>query len=118
MIFFSFQNKRKFQLFAPVFFISYAKDVVDIGYWRLFLTPIVFTYSISMAIFCQYMVSVCVCVTLLFLFKLMRILYFSTLFQLNYVTGYGMALVSYMQLSFMCIAGESFKVLLCLLDTV
>ncbi|XP_055296748.1 uncharacterized protein LOC129565663 [Sitodiplosis mosellana] len=61
----------------------YAMKISDGWYWRSFSAPIAFTYGIAMSIFCEY--------------------------TMNFMAGYFSALISYLQLYYLCAAADTFS---------
>ncbi|XP_031619257.1 uncharacterized protein LOC116338265 [Contarinia nasturtii] len=62
---------------------EFSATAIDLLYWRTFFTPPAFTFSIAMSIFCQYM--------------------------FDYVGGYGLTIIAFVQLYFLCAYGEIFQ---------
>ncbi|XP_055312480.1 uncharacterized protein LOC129574453 [Sitodiplosis mosellana] len=75
----AFQDITK-QLLDYEDFVACLRDFV---YWRTLVTPALFTYSIAMAIFCQY--------------------------TMGFEAGYGMALMSWVQFYFICETGQDIE---------
>lgn len=84
----------------------YIVEMSDIYYWRLFSAPILITYSVSISIFCQYVVSI-----YLNRFHFFRVNghFFFFHSQLDFPCGYGFAILTYSQMMILCYMGNNVK---------
>lgn len=71
-------------------------------YWRTFLAPPSFTGSIVLAIYCQFKVN-----TLKWLSVHKTNFIITFYFKLGYPAGYGIAVVSFVQMAILCITGQN-----------
>lgn len=89
--------------FTFIEIFSYSIEIREIAYYRALLTPPLYTYSVAMAIFSNYAV-------IIWYNSIDGFCLLSKQFQLGFVAGYGIAIMCYVQLFFVCTSGETFQV--------
>lgn len=81
-------------------YVRFIKDFKDSSYWRWFLTPPTLTFSIAIAIYCQYSVGI------IWFFVRLKLVTFSV-YKMDYLAGYGIAVLSYVQMAVFCYTGQN-----------
>lgn len=92
-----------------LFYSSYVNDLNEIFFWRNISNPVAFTYMIGMAIYCQYTVIG----WFYFSYFASDFIWIRMHFQMNFAAGYGLAIVQWVQLYYVCDLGRNIQVQFC-----